>query len=50
MMKPEQTPPPLAQAAEESGIGQKMRVRRKVRNLSLQEAALRAEISIGFLS
>jgi len=50
MMNPDQASPTTAPSADENGIGQKMRLRRKVRNLSLQEVSSRAEISIGLLS
>jgi transcriptional regulator with XRE-family HTH domain len=40
----------LPRTGTQDGIGQKMRLRRKVRNLSLQEVASRADISIGLLS
>jgi len=39
-----------ADTESENGIGRKMRLRRKVRNLSLQDVASRADISIGLLS
>jgi len=47
MMNTQQAPP---RPDVPDGIGQKMRLRRKVRNLSLQEVATRADISIGLLS
>ena len=50
MLNPEQAPTTPPQPVAEDGIGQKMRLRRKVRNLSLQEVASRADISIGLLS
>jgi len=50
MLNPKQAPATPANPDAEEGIGQKIRLRRKVRNLSLQEVAARADISIGLLS
>lgn len=38
------------QSERDEAIGQRLRLRRKVRNMSLQDVATRAEISIGLLS
>lgn len=51
MMVPSQgNTAPATPAKDPSGIGPRLRARRKVRGMSLQQVAARAEVSIGLLS